>query len=381
MPRASESAQESARFAGAQKSRAQFPLFKRSECLVFYFRDSKLHCNNYFTGIEVASAPIVVSVLNVLEHWHRANEIKDLLPGYSTASIQRTLAKLCRHTLVLKKGSAQAKQEAVLLKTWNRWGEDARFFHFATKHAFRWGVPARKQNYTSTFLRAHPQPPQLKRYRHVDQIALPDYIRKHDGEFERVLLARRTHRRFAPGSISLEHLSALLDLTWGVKAHLHWPGLGRLLLKTSPSGGARHPIEVYLFVLRVKGLQRGIYHYRGDKNSLELLSRNANERRLMKLCAGQDWIRHCSAVFVMTAVLPRVMWRYDFSRAYRVVLFEAGHFCQTFCLVATWLGLGPFCTAALADVALEKELSVDGVSETVLYAAGVGPRIPSDRSH
>src|SRR5260221_10115686 len=48
--------------------------------------------------------------------------------------------------------------------------------------------------------------------------------------------------------------------------------------------------------------------------------------------------------------------------------------CQTFCLVATWLGLAPFCTAALVDPEIEADLGVDGSSEFVLYAAGVGVR-------
>lgn len=45
---------------------------------------------------------------------------------------------------------------------------------------------------------------------------------------------------------------------------------------------------------------------------------------------------------------------------------------QTFCLVATWLGLAPFCSMALADSRIEADLGIDGVSESVLYAAGVG---------
>jgi hypothetical protein len=56
------------------------------------------------------------------------------------------------------------------------------------------------------------------------------------------------------------------------------------------------------------------------------------------------------------------------------VLAEAGHLAQTFCLVATWLGLAPFCTMALADTRIERDLGIDGVSESVLYAAGVGGR-------
>lgn len=74
----------------------------------------------------------------------------------------------------------------------------------------------------------------------------------------------------------------------------------------------------------------------------------------------------------MTAVFPRVLWKYRFSHAYRVVLLDAGHLCQTFCLVATWLGLAPFCTAAFADSLIEKDLRLDGIMESPLYLAGVG---------
>jgi len=74
----------------------------------------------------------------------------------------------------------------------------------------------------------------------------------------------------------------------------------------------------------------------------------------------------------MTAMFPRTMWKYQHARAYRVVLLDAGHLCQTFCLVATWLGLAPFCTAALKDTLIEKDLAIDGIRESVLYVAGVG---------
>lgn len=349
------------------------PLIKRSECLVFFFRDGKLHCKNYLTGVEVATAPILVSVLQVLERWRDCKEVEHLLARYSSVSIRRTLSQLRESTLLLYKGSVQADRESALAP-WKVWGEEARFFHFATKHAFRPGCVAHEPTLTPALLKRNPQPDHLKHYPHARQVPLPRPKLDHQSEFPRVLLARRTHRRFAPGAISLENVSVLLHLTWGITGYLKWPGLGRLLLKTSPSGGARQPLEVYLLSLRVGGLRRGIYHYRADRHGLEMLRRGVSEDRLVELCAGQDWIGGCSALFVMTAVLPRVMWRYRFSRAYRVLLLEAGHFCQTFCLVATWLGLAPFCTAALVDEQFETELNLDGATETVLYAAGVGPK-------
>ena len=63
-----------------------------------------------------------------------------------------------------------------------------------------------------------------------------------------------------------------------------------------------------------------------------------------------------------------------YARAYRAALAEAGHVCQTFCLTATWLGLAPFCLMGLADDEIERDLGIDGITESVLYAAGAGVR-------
>jgi len=43
---------------------------------------------------------------------------------------------------------------------------------------------------------------------------------------------------------------------------------------------------------------------------------------------------------------------------------------QTFCLVATGLGLAPFCILALSDSKIEKDLGVDGIGEAILHAGG-----------
>ena len=73
-----------------------------------------------------------------------------------------------------------------------------------------------------------------------------------------------------------------------------------------------------------------------------------------------------------TSVFARILWRYPYARAYRAALIEAGHVCQSFLLVATSLGLAPFSVMALADSVIEDDLGIDGIQESVLYAAGIG---------
>ena len=129
--------------------------------------------------------------------------------------------------------------------------------------------------------------------------------------------------------------------------------------------------------LRVKGLTPGLYHYHPAHHYLKMLSPNATSQKAWLYCARQNHARNAAALFIMTAVFRRTMWKYRMARVYRAVLLDAGHLCQTFCLVATWLGLAPFCTAALKDTMIEEDLKIDGIRESVLYVAGIG--IPSAR--
>jgi SagB-type dehydrogenase family enzyme len=343
---------------------------KRSDCLVFFFQGGKLHYKNYLTGREVEVSPNVIPLLAKLDRWRTFRGLERVLPEYSSASIRHSLRRLVAHTAVVVKGSSQSKREAALLG-WQRWGMEARFFHFATKDAHSGPVTIDETRFNRALKRREPPPPPVKTYPGWPRFGLPDPSHHLRGQLPQVLLNRRTHRSFGVRAVSLEQLSVLLRLTWGFTGYVRWPGLGRLPVKTSPSGGARHSLEVYLWCLRVDGLARGIYHYRADRHHLELLRRGTSADRMALLCGHQGWVGNCSALFVMTSVLPRVMWRYRFSRAYRVILLEAGHFCQTFCLVATWLGLAPFCTAALYDEKIESDLGLNA-DEIVVYAAGVG---------
>jgi SagB-type dehydrogenase family enzyme len=343
---------------------------KRSNCLVFFFQDGKLRCKNYLTGGEVEASPLLVPILAKLDRWRTFRGIERLFPEFASAFFRRYLWKLVALTAVVVRGSSQSKREAEL-SSWETWGVEARFFHYATKNIHSVPSTINEARFNHALKLRKPLPPAVKAYPDRPRVHLPDPSRRLRDQLPEVLLARRTHRSFGAGAVSLEQLSLLLRLTWGFTGHIRWPGLGRLPVKTSPSGGARHSLEVYLWCLRVAGLSPGIYHYRADTHELELLRPGKVGGRVGQLCGYQEWVGNCSALFVMTSVLARVMWRYENSRAYRVILLEAGHFCQTFCLVATWLGLAPFCTAALYDEKIERDLDLSA-DEAVLYAAGVG---------
>jgi SagB-type dehydrogenase family enzyme len=343
--------------------------WRRARSLFAYWGNSRLFFHNFARRLTVSGRPITCEVLDFFSEWRTSEEAITRFAHYTKRSVRSALSHLVEQGLLLPRNSPEAKQDSRIAKEWSAWLPEGSF-HFSTKDA----VYVRS-NWSSDRLKsALPKTPQPKIFKAVKgaEKMLPPARTFPDSEFIRVLLARKTHRRFSKQELTLETVSQLLSLVWGVTGYLHSPVFGKLLRKTSPSGGARHPGEVYLMALRVKGLSPGLYHYHPAQHHLKRISTNATRDRAWLYCARQDYVRNAAALFLMTAVFGRTMWKYRHARAYRVVLLDAGHLCQTFCLVATWLGLAPFCTAAIKDTLIEEELGIDGIRESVLYVAGVG---------
>jgi SagB-type dehydrogenase family enzyme len=347
-------------------------LYRRCPHVVAYWRGKSLILERYAPpAVQVSAAPITIRILAFLKHWRTAEYLFRRMPQHSKVSLQEVLDALVDcHLLERRDRSATVVKDA--MASWDAWNPSAGLFHFSTKD-----VPF-DTNLERTFhelqsrARNSPPPSPIKKYAGARKIKLPQPVTK--GDFPNVLLARRTWRNFSSSPLSLADLSTLLGLTWKVQRWLNSPGIGRHALKTSPSGGALHPIEAYVLAPRVSDLPRGLYYYAPATHRLELLRKGATADQVEKYLGAQWWFRSAAAVVFMTAVFARTQWKYECPRAYRVVLTEAGHFCQTFCLVATWLNLAPFCTLALADSHIEEELRIDGVTESVVYAAGVGAR-------
>jgi SagB-type dehydrogenase family enzyme len=349
---------------------------KSASCQIAYWQDGGLWIANYLTRGTFSAKPVTLEILRFFVIPRTFPEALFEFRSYSPASVAKSILKLIGAQLLLEEGSAESQRDELVRSSWGPW-LPAGSFHFMTKDTpyvpRSWTLEQRLETLQS--IRA---PPQFKRTRSAEVTALPKHELPSDSYFE-TLYARRTHREFARGKLPLQYISRLLQTTWGVQGYFQTEVFGKLPYKTSPSGGSRHPGEVYLMALRVEGLEAGLYHYQARDNRLARLPGSASSRKAGAYCANQTYVAKASALFIMTAVFARSMWKYGKARAYRVILLETGHLCQSFCLTATRLGLAPFSTAALKDSLIEKDLGLDGIRESVLYVAGVG--LVPDRPH
>lgn len=188
---------------------------------------------------------------------------------------------------------------------------------------------------------------------------------------------RRTTRSFdTDKALGIDTLSAATRLAFGCHGTAQLASQVVGLRKTSPSGGAMHPIEVYPLVIKVDGLEPGLYHYHPGDHALEPLTAcSESEARALasRFTAGQNYYATANVMFLYTARFERSYWKYrNNPRAYRVALLDLGHVSQTLYLTCADLGVGAFFTAACNEVDIEEALEIDGIGEAALGIGGMG---------
>lgn len=129
-------------------------------------------------------------------------------------------------------------------------------------------------------------------------------------------------------------LSCFLLAAFGATAMLDDPIQGKLLLKTSPSGGSRHPLECYVAALSVAGFVPGVYHYSVRRHALDLL---ADNEQALRTCLFPNLSPRL--IIVLTALPERVMWRYREPTSIWVTMLDAGHALGNFALACDGEGL------------------------------------------
>jgi len=187
-------------------------------------------------------------------------------------------------------------------------------------------------------------------------------------DLQTAIADRESHRRFTGEYLSLDELAFLLWSTQGVRAVLHEAAV----LRTVPSAGCRHPFETYLGVLKVAGLDPGLYRYLPLDHALvherDLPNLPAN---LTAACRGQAFAGQAAVTFIWTAVMARTEWRYA-EASYKVIVLDAGHVCQNLYLACEAIGCGTCAIAAYNQDLADELVAVDGNEEFTVYIAPVG---------
>jgi len=176
---------------------------------------------------------------------------------------------------------------------------------------------------------------------------------------------RRSRRDYDDRALTAAELAWIVQAATGITAGGD--------LRTAPSAGALHPIEVYVAAARVDEIPPGVYHVDVRAQALEPLRQGAVSDDLVLAALGQELVGQAPVVLVLTALFQRTRWKYH-ARHYRYVCWEAGHIAQNVYLAAEAAGLGACVVGAFLDGRLNDVVGVDGRAEAALGMVAVGAR-------
>jgi SagB-type dehydrogenase family enzyme len=183
------------------------------------------------------------------------------------------------------------------------------------------------------------------------------------------LIRRRSVRDYDKEyKISLNELTTLLFNSYGVTFNSKIVGFdvdGHIGLRNVPSGGALYPLEIYVVIFNAH-IPSGLYHYRTDNNSLELLKEGDFLEELLKIIQAEPYVnmRTSSALIITTGIIERMFIKYG-DRCYRFLMQESGFVAQTISLLAESINLGSCMLGGYNDDKVNEFLGVDGVFETI----------------
>lgn len=160
-----------------------------------------------------------------------------------------------------------------------------------------------------------------------------------------------------------EDLSHLLYYGFGEVGRHDVDRAGTVLLKTCPSGGARHPTEAYVIVDSVRGVESGIYHYSVEHHGLDVIERTDDAESLLRDARVDADGASPAVAIVLTSKVRRNMVKYDNSRAFRIVQHDIGHILETVKLVALGRGRGVTFDTTFDSETLESHLRIDAIEE------------------
>ena len=203
--------------------------------MIIYWHDGHLVFENFLTRSQITAEPFTTSLLDFFDRWKSIADLCAVMPQYAPTSLERAVAQLVRHALLQREDQEFRAGHAALV-AWSEWNPAAGFFHLSTRNLRFADDDGEEFRALVRQAKSKPIPLPIKRYRNAKQIPLPSP--SVDGEFARVLLRRRTWRKFSAAPVSLPALGKLLGLTFGVQHWVKLPKIGSVAVKTSPSGGA-----------------------------------------------------------------------------------------------------------------------------------------------
>lgn len=306
-------------------------MYKRSPFVSFYWDKANnfiaFNCN-VFT--EVLIKKEIIFLLGCLSEWTTLKDLCRQFPEYEELVIRKTLDRLVQLRLVVTYPPGPEDE----LPSGTYWSN----IDLAMQRQTSYG------GYDPETHSSQDSPPAFKPYLKGQIIQLAKIELDSNVQFQEVLANRRTVRTYGSSMLTFEQISQFLYSSAGVQSVCKDPGLGEISRRPYPSGGARHPLEIYPICNEVSGLNKGVYYYDPLHHTLVLLKPADDHQERINQQVRYSTIpsinKDPAVVFLITACFARTMWKYK-NIGLSTILKDVGCLYQTMYLVATAMELAP----------------------------------------
>lgn len=329
---------------------------------------------------DLIEQPGFLSVVLLCQQWQDRPSVEQALAreaGCAPAQATKAVDTLLEHGVLISDADEEQVAGVRALEGWSA-------YNWAAPFCYQWhndnlprldyaaGGKAQDMAWMREYLQEDPVPSNYKHVAGAPIVKLERDVRiEHRPIWD--LLAEEDETSHPDRPLGLSELSWMTYLAFG-QTDKHTTYYGERLAKTSPSGGARHPVEAYLLVLDVDGLEPGAYHYNVEHHALELLRTgdfgSAVEEHLLRQ-PNLAPFKH-RFVYLTAARFERTMWRYRESFSYRSVNHDVGHLMESTRLLARALRRNHFRGFTPKESALEPLLGLDGIEESVMTFSIIG---------
>ena len=197
---------------------------------------------------------------------------------------------------------------------------------------------------------------------------LPPYTTDGIMSVEAALASRRSRRNFQDKPISASQLSQLLWAAYGItlpdSPHFN------VGLRTTPSAGALYPLEIYVIIGNMEGIEPGVFRYIPEEHWLIRVIDGDVREELSAAALGQRSVLDAPVSIFYSAVFSRMTRQYG-ERGILYAYIELGHSAQNVYLQAEALGLGTVAVGAFRDARVRQILNLPD-NEEPLYIMPVG---------
>jgi SagB-type dehydrogenase family enzyme len=185
------------------------------------------------------------------------------------------------------------------------------------------------------------------------------------------LRRRRSSRSYAATGLSMAELSQLLCHSAAVTSSITTAGVS---FRPFPSGGGRHPLEIYVLAARIENLAPGAYWF--DAHARTLVAAGAQDEGFARVWADLGarvggWEVAPPAILLITAVFGRTAWKYE-HLALALIYRDAGALLQNLYLVSAALGLVGCAIGGGSEFRNARWLGLDPMAESQVAAFSVG---------